>query len=134
MNITTTENAIIAELEAQITTAKVEGYPDDPLNYNLKHPNGALLVQYQGSSYTEPVSYVVEQKQKALFDIFIITKNLRTHTGAYAYLESVKTILTGFEITGLARLYPVQEQFLSDVNGIWRYGITFALNTTHEEA
>lgn len=134
MDIKTTEQAVIDRLESQITDYKIEGYPDDPLSYVLKHSNGAILVQYDGSSYTEPESYgIVSQKQKAVFGIISITKNLRTHTGAYDALESIKTALTGYVITGVGRLYPVRDEFLSDRDGIWRYGITFAINTIHEE-
>lgn len=133
MNILTVENAIIERIEDKVPGPKVEGYPDDPSTYRLTHPKGAILVHYQGASYGEPASFVVSQKQNARFDITIATKNLRTHTGAYAYLEEIKSALTGYMIPGLARLYPVQDGYLSYENGVWQYGMTFALNTVHEE-
>ncbi len=134
MNIEDTEQAIIDRLAAEIDNVRVEGYPDDPVNYRLMHPNGAILVSYRGSTYAPPTSFKVVQEQRVLYDITIVTKNLRTNTGAYAYLEQIKTALTGYLIPGLKRMFPVQDGFLSDTNGIWRYGITFALNARHEEA
>lgn len=135
MNIATTEQAIIDRLTAQIANIKVEGYPDDPLTYKLIHPNGALLVQYEGSGFSAPEDYnFVQQREKALFSVIVVTKNLRTHTGAYAFIESVKTKLTGYLIPNLKKLYLVRIKFLSDEGGIWRYEVAFALNVRHSEA
>lgn len=133
MNILDTEEKIIDRLKEKITDLRVEGYPDDPGTYSLKHPNGAILVRYQDSTYTEPESFTVSQKQNAAFDITIITKNLRTNTGAYAYLEAVKSALTGYRIPDLARLYPTRDGFILHDRGVWYYGITFAFIAIHEE-
>ncbi len=142
MNVLDTEIKIIKRLEEKVNSLKVEGYPDDPAGYILKHKNGALLVRYQRSVYSEPRSATVDQKQTCEFDITIITKNLRTNTGAYTYLEIVKSALTGHRINlqlnpalapDYVRLYPVRDGFILENKGVWYYGITFALNTIHEE-
>ncbi len=135
MDIKTTEDLIIARLISQITDLKIEGFPDDPEDYRLNHPIGAILVQYQGTKYSSPEEYnvIIQGSCITTFAISLFTKNLRTNSGAYGYLENIKTALTGLIIPGQSRLYPTEDGFLGLKDGAFHYGITFALRTTHEE-
>ncbi len=136
MNIKTTEDLIIARLISQITDLQIEGFPDDPENYRLNHPIGAILVQYQGTKYSAPEEYnvIFQGSNITSFSISLFTRDLRTNAGAYGYLEDIKTALTGLIIPDQSRLYPTEDGFLGLNEGVFHYGITFALRTTHEEA
>jgi hypothetical protein len=135
MDILTSEMAVIVQLKAEVAGPVVEGFPDDPVNYILKSAKGALLVQYLGSLYTEPETFFVSVKQKPGFDVTIITKNLRTHHGAYEYLEAVKKALTGFVIEGEGRMFPIEDglRFYLKEKMEWHYGISFGFNARHEQ-
>ncbi len=133
MNLKDIENAIIMRLQAQVTTVPTEGFPEKPEQYKLRHKDGVLLVSYSGSKYSQPSQgNAVVQDRRLEWDIILVFRHLREHTGAYDILDAVRTALTGHilsaEYTGM---YPVQEQFISEVSGIWQYGITFAFHATH---
>lgn len=135
MTILETETAIIEKLRESIIDLLVEGYPDIPDTYTLKHPKGAVLVNYQGSSFADPKpAGIVLQMRRVEIDTTIIVKNLRNHDGAYAYVDAVRETLTGW-IEGIGRIYPTREGFISvKPGGIWQYGVSFAFNATWEEA
>lgn len=128
MTIANIETAIIERLKSKISDVLVEGFPEKPSEYKLLHPKGALLVSYAGSTFSEPEAVdIVLQTRKIEFDITVVMRHLRTHEGAYAYLDAVRTVLTGYRIPGCSKMYPTREQFISEENGIWQYAITFTL-------
>lgn len=130
MNIRTIENAIIEKLKTSFPEVLVQGFPDKPSEFILLHPTGALLVHYQGSNYTNSNALgFITQENKKEFSITIVTRNLRGNNGAYEYLDSVKSILTGFSPDGCSKLMPTKDFFISENAGIWQYGINFTLTT-----
>lgn len=133
MDILDIETAIIDLLVPVVPNLKVEGFPDKPVGYKLKHSTGAVLVSYQGSTFAAPITNPTSQSRTVTFDITLIVKDLRTHNGAYQYIDLIRATLTGYRIPDLARLYPVSEGFLNEQNGIWQWGMSFALNIIHEE-
>lgn len=134
MNIEEIENQIVAKLKSEIPDLYIESFPEKPDEFVFTHPIGAVLVHYQGGNYgnTESLGYVVHTK-KLEFAFTIITRNLRKNAGAYATLEKVVSLLTGFKIDGCEKMYPIKEGFLSENNGIWQYNISFALTTQNIE-
>jgi len=140
MNISDIENQIISRLKSKIKDVQVQGFPEKPSEFRLIHPIGALLVHYQGASYSEPKSLgCIVQISKLEFSITIVMKNLRSiqdgsYQGAYGYIDMVKQVLTGYKIDGCTKIYPVKEDFLGEDNGIWQYGINFVLTSQNIEA
>lgn len=132
MNIRQIENSIIKELKTNFPEVLVEGFPDKPSEFILLHSIGALLVHYQGSSYStsNSLGYIVQDNKKE-FSITIVTRNLRANQGAYEYLDKVKAVLTGFHVDECTKLMPIKDFFISENGGIWQYGINFTLNTTN---
>lgn len=133
------ENSIIQRLKEQIKDVHIEGFPEKPSEYKLIHPVGALLVHYQGASYSEPKSLgCILQDKKLEFSITIVMKNLRSpkdaHSGAYYYIDAINHVLSGFKLDGCSKMYPTKEDFLGEDNGIWQYGINFALHSQNIEA
>src|SRR5574344_326277 len=127
MNITEIENKIVEKLKAKLPDLLVDSFPEKPQDFVFTHPKGAVLVHYQGSNYGNIESTdIVFQDKKMEYAITLVTRNLRTkNSGAYAILEQVKSILTGFRLDGYSKMYPTKEGFLSENNGIWQYAINF---------
>ena len=130
MNIREIENNIIEKLKDTFPNILVQGFPDKPSEFFLLHSIGALLVHYQGSTYsnTDALGFVSQENRKE-FSITVVTRNLRTNDGAYELIDKIKSVLTGFEIKGCSELSPSKDFFISENNGIWQYGINFTLTT-----
>jgi len=130
MNIKEIETSIIEKLQESFPEVLVQGFPDKPSEFNLLHPIGAILVHYQGSNYTNTQALgFVTQENKKEFSITIITRNLRSHNGAYEYIDKVKSEISGFKIDECSSLIPTKDYFISENKGIWQYGINFTLKT-----
>lgn len=121
------EAALIGKLASLGLNLDVSAYPEDPQKYRLTHANGALLVKYAGSDYEDTgIAQRLTQIQTVQFDIYVVTRNLKTHTGAYAVIDAVIEGLGGQTITG-GMLSPVKDGFLYEDSGIWYHLIIFEL-------
>lgn len=130
------ENLILARLQAQITGIQIESFPEKAAEYNLKHPVGAILLHYSGAKFgkNEGVIHVV-QETELKWGITLIVRNLRTQTGAYAYLDSIRAALTGYRpYDNYEVLYPLSEQFLSNDDNLWVFAVDFGHNMTMEQS
>jgi len=131
MNISDIENSVTERLKAKISDLHIEGFPEKPAEFRLVHQKGAILVHYQGGNYSDPKSLgCIYQDKKLEFSITIIMKHLRTHEGAYGYLDTVRQILTGFKPENCSKMIPVKEEFISEDSGIWQYSINFTTTTS----
>lgn len=128
------EDDIVAKLTADITDVHVQSYPSNPNNYQLIHPNGALLVRYLGSNYTEPdpnSKKVLVQDRVHEWEITVLDKNLRltkAHQGVYGRIEQVRESLSGYTISTLPDatiLFPIRDDFIGTQGGRWQYEIVF---------
>ena len=130
MNIKEIETSIIEQLKTNFPEVLVQGFPDKPSEFNFLHPIGTILIHYQGSNYTntEALGFVTQENKKE-FGITIITRNLRSHNGAYDYIDKVKSVLSGFQIDECTSLVPTKDYFISENKGIWQYGVNFTLKT-----
>lgn len=136
MLITEIEDAIVARLKSTIPDRLVDSFPDKPSEFRLLHPKGAMLVRFRGSKYGEPqTTGTVLQERTVEFDIVIVTRNLRDHSGAYIHLDAVRVALTGYKIPNspCSKFYPVREEFIDESEGIWQYGITVATSLFNTE-
>lgn len=135
MNIKEIETKIIENLKISFPEVLVQGFPDKPSEFNLLHPIGAILVHYQGSNYTntQALNFVTQENKKE-FGITIITRDLRSHNGAYEYIDKVKSALSGYLIDECTSLIPTKDYFISENKGIWQYGINFTLKTQNIQA
>lgn len=136
MNIESIENKIVEKLKGKITDLFIDSFPEKPQEFVFTHPKGAILIHYQGASYIDIQSVgIIAQQKKMEFALTIVTRNLRKKdSSAYALLEEIKSILTGFQIDGCSKMYPTKENFISENNGIWQYAISFELTTPSIES
>ena len=104
MNIREIENSIITKLQENFSDFQVAGFPEKPSEYVLLHPIGAILVRYNGGSYsnTNTISYLSQEK-KLEFSVTVVTRNLRSNNGSYETLDKVRNVLCGYKILGCTK-------------------------------
>ncbi|MGH7905758.1 MAG: Gp37 family protein [Candidatus Binataceae bacterium] len=140
LDIQTLAAAIVNQLASQINLIEIVHFPDKPEAYRMTHPVGAALVAYRGASYGAILdSAAIVQERTMKFEVRLMARDLGwaygggpsgTSPGAYALLEAIRAALTGFQIPGCRKLYPVKEEFIQRdaQGGVWVYAITFALS------
>jgi len=142
MNLITVEDAIVARLVSQITTVQIQSWPDNPADYQLTHPNGAILVRYDGSEYVEPEANDQKkliQDRRLNWSITILQLSLKDskgHQGVYTLIESVRTALTGYTVSGFpdaSVMFPTADTFTQEIAGTWIYSINFAFTYPEHE-
>ncbi|KAF0205498.1 MAG: hypothetical protein FD173_941 [Gallionellaceae bacterium] len=125
------EAAVIARLQARMPEVETEAFPDDPEEYRLNHPTGALLVRYHGGKYSPPKSaHLMVQERSLAVEITLVFRSLNGKEGVKAYLEAVRLALAGFKPPAFDKLKPIGEEFISQGGGEWRYAIDFVTGTT----
>jgi len=141
IDIATIEAAIVARLQAMVTSIEIVHFPDNPKNYRLTHRIGAALVVYRGSDYGRLVdTRSIIQERKMEFDVTVLVRDLgwsvggpsgATSPGAYALLEAIRAALTGYQIPGARKIYIVRDKFVDRdaEGGVWTYLLSFALTT-----
>ena len=145
IDIATIEDAIVTQLRSQISTIEITHYPDRPETWRMTHRVGAALVRYKGAHYGDLLDTgAIIQERKLEFEISIMMRDLGwavggdaagPSPGAYAIIESIRVALTGFEIPGCRKIYPMNEKFVKrdKQGGVWTYAATFALSTVAVE-
>ena len=146
IDIATIEDAIVSQLQSQISTIEIAHYPDRPETWRLTHRVGAALVMYKGAQFGEMLdTSAIIQERKLEFEISVMMRDLGwavggdasgPSPGAYAIIEGIRTALTGYEVPGCRKMYPVREKFVKrdKQGGVWTYSSTFALSTVAVEA
>ncbi|OQA18885.1 MAG: Gp37 protein [bacterium ADurb.Bin363] len=128
MTINDIEQAIIKRLQEKITTLKVEGFPEKPDEYVLTHPKGVVLVQFFSSDFSDSLTDEdILQQETLQFIMSVSVRGLRTHTGAYEYIEQIRQALTGYVLSSCRPIKPKQIKFAGEEAGIWTYVFIFEL-------
>lgn len=122
------ETALVDRLKLVLPGYAVEPFPDKPASYRLLSPKGAVLVVYRGSglSPTQDVGMIV-QERVLQYDITLLTRDLRSHTGAYALLDVLYQSLLGFAPPNCGKIWIERDGFVSQEDGVWQYEITLAM-------
>jgi hypothetical protein len=146
LDIGTIEAAIVNQLNTQITEIEVAHFPDAPEAYRMTHRIGAALVRYEGGEYGKLIdSAAIVQERTLKFEVTVMMRDLGWNVGgpssgatpgAYAVMEAVRLALTGYQVPGCSRAYPMRERFVKrdKQGGVWIYAISFALKTASVEA
>lgn len=110
----------------------VELFPENPKNYRLNHPRGAILVAFGSSKFGNPEALdSVFQERNLIIPLTLVFRQLNGRDGAVAYLDDIRDCLTGWyppHCDNACR--PVEETFIGQVNGLWQYGQRFATRAT----
>ena len=96
----------------------------------LPQAKAQCLVFYAGKSLDPPEGARAPMMQRETLRIAINLEmaDLRSHEGAYEYLEEIGDRLKGFAPEGEAgALYQVSEDYVALDDGVWLYSLIFAL-------
>jgi len=118
------QDAIIAKLTSALPELSVEAFPEKPEEYELLHPLGAVLVQYDGSAYSANRigNGGVSQVRTLRFSVVYLVRNLRDAAGCYDVLARGAEALVGLAIPGTVGAGTiVSESFNAETDGVWMY-------------
>ena len=124
------ENAIVARLASQISGADIRAFPESADEFSrLPLGRPRIFVAYAGSAFSEPTNKdVIIQEQLLEFEITVQMRNLREHNGAYSFLESVYSALSGFSPKSDSKvMYVTAERLVNFENNIWTWAQTWQL-------
>jgi hypothetical protein len=103
-------------------------------------------VAWRGASYGALIdTAAVVQSRRLEFEITLLVRDLGwsfggdpsgPNPGAYALLESIRAALTGLQLPGCRKMYPLREQLLGrdPQGGVWTWSALYALETMALEA
>lgn len=128
ISILQVETAIVNRLKEKITDLPSEGFPEKPDKRRLNHSVGQIFVTYAGADFTDPFSSEnIVQIKKNQYALHLSVRGLRSHQGAYIYLDKIARVLTGYQISGCQKMYPTRERFLGEEDGVWNFVIFFTV-------
>lgn len=127
-------DAVVARLEAKLPQLAVEYFPDNPAEYRLNHPKGALLVSYPGSQFgtTVDVTYIAQPRTVKL-SVTVILRQLNGKGGAIDAVDAVRLALVGFRPPDCRKVLVESDQFLDETAGIWKYAVDVSTSTMQVE-
>lgn len=128
MNIVAVIDAVVARLRERLPALAVEYFPENPADYRLNHPVGALLVSYVGSKFDKSIdSGAVIQPQTIQLCVTVVFRQLNGKRGAIDVLDATRQILGGFTPPDCRqRIWLAREVFIGEVNGLWQYALHVA--------
>ena len=120
-----------ATLAAAFPELAVELFPDQPANYRLNHPTGALLLAYPGSTLDSPMLMGrVEQARTIRIGITLVLRNLWGDDGAAGMLDRLRDALIGWRHSSECEpVYAVNDRLLQHDGGLWWYAAEFGCVT-----
>lgn len=103
---------------------------NSPNSDRLPKVKAQCLVFYAGKSLDPPEGTRSPMMQRETLRIAVNLEmaDLRTHEGAYEYLEEIGDRLKGFSPDGESgAMYQVSEDYVALEDGVWLYSLVFAL-------
>ena len=127
-------NDIVEQLKNGVgNELSVEFYPEKPTSYRLNHANGAFLVSYGQSSYSQHEDiYAVIRPRELTYAVTVVSRGLYERFGAVPLVDWVLELLSGFMPTHATKpLAPIKDYFETHESGLWFYTVTFVTQTSH---
>ena len=128
-------DALRARLQAALPNVVCEYFPEDPKNYRLNHPVGALLISYRGSVF-EPTQdeFYIAQPRSIRLSITVVLKQLNGRGGAIEMLDQVRSAVIGWKPPHCnKKLFAEREKFLGTIAGLWQYALDVGTETIQVE-
>jgi hypothetical protein len=110
----------------------VERFPENPQQYRLNHPRGAVLLAYGKSTFghTESLDATVQARQIVL-RLTLIFRQLNGTDGVISHLDQLRASLTGWVPPHTDQACrPLSEHFIGHSNGVWQYAQDYATRAT----
>ena len=122
--------AVADRLKAGVPGVAVELYPENPGAWRMNHPRAALLVDYRGSRYGEPVdTSIVAQGRDLSIGVSVVARTLHDAYGALAITDAVRLALLGQRLPDCFKTRLASERFVSADAGNWIYELVFAVES-----
>ncbi|CAM3724503.1 Gp37 family protein [Xenorhabdus thuongxuanensis] len=128
MDVSPIIDAVVVRLQERLPGLQVEYFPENPDEFRLNHPVGAILISYAGSRFNNPEDVgVLLQTQIVMLNATIVFRQLNGREGAVVTLDHVRRILGGFQPPNCQRkCWMVRDTFLGEIAGLWQYILDFA--------
>lgn len=127
-------DAVVERLRAKLPALAVEYFPEQPVDYRLNHPRGALLVSYAGSQFGDTVdTAIIAQPRTVKLSITVVLRQLNGRGGAVDVLDLVRLALVGFRPPDCRKARAVSEKFLGESAGLWQYAVDFSADAMQVE-
>jgi len=110
----------------------VELFPENPMQYRLNHPCGAILLAYGRSTFGgSEATDAVFQTRNIVIRLTLVFRELNGKDGVVSYLDRIRSCLTGWSAPHCDKACsPVSEQFIGHRDGVWQYGQDFSMRLT----
>ncbi|WP_339079039.1 Gp37 family protein [Pseudomonas sp. TMP9] len=110
----------------------VELFPENPAQYRLNHPRGAVLVAFGKSTFGgSQATDAMFQERNLVISLTLVFRQLNGKDGAVSYLDSIRGTLTGWWPPHCDQACrPVSERFIGHLQGVWQYGLDIATRAT----
>ncbi len=123
-------DSVLEHLTTRFPDVSVELFPDNVADYFLTHANGAVLISYQSSRFSDSQDvFWVNQKRDIQLALTIISRSQWGDYGALDMLDQAREAVVGFEAVNCKKATVLSEQFLDEVGGLWQYQMIVNLPT-----
>ncbi|MBD9463914.1 Gp37 family protein [Pseudomonas sp. Pdm06] len=127
-------DAMLVRLQADLgSELMIELFPENPLQYRLNHPRGAVLLAYGKSTFGQSESTdACFQARHWVLRLTLVFRQLNGKDGVVGHLDRIRTCLTGwYPPHANQACRPVSEHFIGHQGGVWQYAQDFTTRTTH---
>lgn len=122
------------KLRQDLPSIEVDLFPDNPSSYRFIHPNGAVLIGYQGSDYEmTDDTFGIVQTRKLTFSLTVFGRGVHHDKGAIALLDKVRAVITGFRPKHCNKIHLLSERYLHQDGGAWQYELKVRCETQSVE-
>lgn len=110
----------------------VELFPENPAQFRLNHPRGAILLAYGKSTFSGSESTdAIFQARSIVLRLTLVFRQLNGKDGVISYLDRIRTCLTGWYAPHCDQACrPLSEQFIGHTSGVWQYAQDFSARAT----
>lgn len=126
-------DAMVARLQAAFgQELMVELFPDNPAQYRLNHPRGAVLVAYGKSTFGgSQATDAMFQERNLVFRLTLVFRQLNGRDGVTSYLDRIRDNLAGWYAPHCdMACRPLAEHFIGHLQGVWQYAQDIATRAT----
>ncbi|MCV9878845.1 Gp37 family protein [Brenneria izbisi] len=135
MDVSSVIEAVIAHLTEKLPNLQIEHFPENPADFQLNHPVGAVLVNYPGSRFGKPEAIgPLTQPHVITLNATVVLRQLNGPQGAVATLDEVRRTLCGYQPPNCRRkIWLMREMFLGKAGELWQYTLDFATESVSIE-
>lgn len=110
----------------------VELFPENPSQYRLNHPRGAILLAYGKSTFgNSEATDAVFQARTIVLRLTLAFRQLNGKDGVISYLDGIRRCLTGWYPPHCDQACrPMSEEFIGHMSGVWQYAQDYSVHAT----